>query len=274
MKDGNVNEYHGIADAGPLSSKFTVEGPITAEHNASFIVSGRRSYVDFAMLPYQKFLENMGVDGNYFYDINGKATYKISDRMRISLSQYVDRDKSQTNSSNTNNNLTLTNSEQLTWGNYLTALRWNYAISDNMFVNIIASYYAYRFQNLTGNNYSFNSTIQNKDSLLSRQSNTINTTSQIDDYRINAELTNYINASNQINYGFCVSNQFLKPQSENSQYNQSIGKISTNTTFNDISYNILEGFGYVEEVFHLNTKIDISAGAHYSFYKSGSASYK
>ncbi len=273
MKDGNVNDYHGIVDAA-LSSKFTLEGPITAENNSSFIVSGRRSYTNFTMVPYKNFLQNMDAPGFYFYDLNAKVTYKISDRISVSLSQYIDRDNSQTDNITNNYNLTSSNSEQLTWGNYLTALRCNYAISDNMFVNAIASYNAYRFQDLIGNNNTFKSTIQNKDSITSTQSNTLNTESQIDDYRVTAELTNYINASNQINYGFSISNQLLKPQTESMQYRQSIGEINTNTTLNNISYKIMQSFFYAEEVFHLNTKIDISAGVHFSFYNSTGISYK
>ena len=45
MKEGNLEEFHGEGSIGLISSKLTVEGPIQ-KNKSSFIISGRRTYVD------------------------------------------------------------------------------------------------------------------------------------------------------------------------------------------------------------------------------------
>ncbi|MEL7147417.1 MAG: carboxypeptidase-like regulatory domain-containing protein, partial [Bacteroidota bacterium] len=50
MKEGNNQEFHGEGSIGLVSSKLTLEGPIKSE-NTSFIVSGRRTYIDALASP-------------------------------------------------------------------------------------------------------------------------------------------------------------------------------------------------------------------------------
>ena len=50
MKEGNDQEFHGQGSVGLIASRLTLEGPI-AKDKASFMVSGRRTYVDVLMAP-------------------------------------------------------------------------------------------------------------------------------------------------------------------------------------------------------------------------------
>ena len=51
MKDGDKNHYHTEGGIGLLSTNMTVQGPIQKE-KSSFIVSGRRSYIDLLLKPF------------------------------------------------------------------------------------------------------------------------------------------------------------------------------------------------------------------------------
>ena len=50
MKDGHMKEYHVDGTVSIISSKLTVEGPIVKD-KASFMISGRRTYLDIVMGP-------------------------------------------------------------------------------------------------------------------------------------------------------------------------------------------------------------------------------
>ena len=74
---------------GLLSSRLTLQGPLE-KNKSSFIISGRRTYVDVLSKP---FLNKDNPDtgepnpfsgsGYYFYDLTTKINYKISDKDRI-----------------------------------------------------------------------------------------------------------------------------------------------------------------------------------------------
>ena len=51
MKDGNYKEYHASGGIGLIASRLTIEGPLKKD-TSSFIVSGRRTYVDVLTDPF------------------------------------------------------------------------------------------------------------------------------------------------------------------------------------------------------------------------------
>ena len=73
MKEGNMKEFKGAGSVGLIASKLTLEGPIKTD-KTSFLISGRRTYVDLLARPFvKKAFEAEGGSGNagyYFYDVN------------------------------------------------------------------------------------------------------------------------------------------------------------------------------------------------------------
>jgi hypothetical protein len=51
MKEGNKEALHGEAGIGLISSRLTLEGPLV-KNKASFLVSGRRTYLDLLLMPF------------------------------------------------------------------------------------------------------------------------------------------------------------------------------------------------------------------------------
>ena len=89
MKDGNLKKFGVSGGIGLISSRLAIEGPIVKD-KGSFIISGRRSYLDlFLKLSKDKDIQKTKL---YFYDLNMKANYKLSDKDRIFVSGYFGRD--------------------------------------------------------------------------------------------------------------------------------------------------------------------------------------
>ena len=88
MKEGNLKKWNKEGSIGLISSRIAVQGPIIKE-KMSFILSARRTYYDILAAPF--IASSTGGDGSsvfYFYDLNAKLNYKISDKDRIYLSVY------------------------------------------------------------------------------------------------------------------------------------------------------------------------------------------
>lgn len=133
MKDGNAKRFGASGGIGLISSKLTLEAPIVKD-KGSFIISGRRTYADvFTALSKNEDLRNTSL---YFYDLNLKANYQISDRDRVYISGYFGRDK-----------FSFDDQFGFSWGNATGTVRWNHIFNDRLFGNtsLIYSDYDYAF---------------------------------------------------------------------------------------------------------------------------------
>ena len=146
MKDGNNKKFQADGGIGLLSSRLTLQGPLE-KNKSSFIVSGRRTYVDVLSKPFLN-KENSETgepnpfsgSGYYFYDLTTKINYKISDKDRIYLSGYFGRDVFNFSDSESGFGI------EIPWGNATTSLRWNHLFNDKLFMNTSLIFTDYRFE--------------------------------------------------------------------------------------------------------------------------------
>lgn len=139
MKEGNNKSYHAVGGIGFISSRLTVEGPIV-KNKSSFIVSGRRTYIDQVSRPVLFLTKSeFGKIPYFFYDLNAKVNYRFSDKDRLYFSSYFGRDVF---SLDIGENISF----GIKWGNAITTLRWNHLFSDKLFMNISAIYSDYKFE--------------------------------------------------------------------------------------------------------------------------------
>jgi hypothetical protein len=85
MKDGNMKKTQLSVGVGLLSARVAIEGPIWKD-KISYIITGRRSYIDRT---YQLIGSSMPY---YFYDINAKINYRISEQDQLLISAYRGKD--------------------------------------------------------------------------------------------------------------------------------------------------------------------------------------
>lgn len=155
MKEGNRKEFGGEGSIGIISSKLTLEGPIQ-KNKTSFIVSGRRTYIDLLAKPFIAMANsaNSGQNvnaGYYFYDLNAKVNHKLSENDQLYLSTYLGNDNFYTDFEGggffTGSNQTENKTEAgIGWGNITTALRWNRVWSNRLFSNTTLTFSRYRFK--------------------------------------------------------------------------------------------------------------------------------
>lgn len=138
MKEGNMKKYNVEGGIGLISSRLTVQGPIKKD-KSSFIVSGRRTYIDLLTRPILKRANDGQFAGNeyYFYDINAKLNYTFSDKDRLYVSGYFGRDVFSFNDPAFN--------IRIPWGNATATMRWNHLFSNKLFMNVVGIYNDYNF---------------------------------------------------------------------------------------------------------------------------------
>ena len=148
MKEGSMKEFRGDATIGLISSKLTLEGPIIKD-KTSFIIAGRRTYVDLFAKPFLPESTDLTL---YFYDLNAKINHKVSKNDRLYLSAYmgndafgVDYDGSREGGKESNSSEDGTLNFGLGYGNITSTLRWNHLFSGKLFSNTTLTYSKYSF---------------------------------------------------------------------------------------------------------------------------------
>jgi hypothetical protein len=134
--DGNANAFGASGGIGLIASRLTVEGP-TIKDEGSFIISGRRTYVDlFTHLSRDTTINRASL---YFYDLNAKTNYTLGQSDRIILSGYFGKD-----------NFNYPDYFGFRWGNTTATLRWNHIFADHLFSNTSLIYSNYEYANDVG----------------------------------------------------------------------------------------------------------------------------
>ena len=127
MKEGNMRRRAVRGSIGIVSSRLTLEAPIRRDRT-SFILSGRRTYIDALTRPFLSY--EQGKPTAYFYDASAKVNHILSPRDRLYLSVYAGSDRF---GSETRGDWRSTGS--LGWGNTTAAFRWNRLWSPRLFAN-------------------------------------------------------------------------------------------------------------------------------------------
>lgn len=235
MKEGNMKEYHAEGGIGLIASRLTLEGPIKKE-KGSFMLSGRRTYVDAIIKPFAT--GAMKNSGYFFYDANLKANYKVTEKDRVYLSGYFGRDKFQfANESGSFN-------ANIPWGNSTATLRWNHLFNNKLFLNTTAVYNDYKFAFEAGQN--------NFDIKLS---------SGVRDYNAKMDLDYYSNFNHTFKAGIAYTYHKFIPN----QISGSTGSAELNPNDALIKF-AHEGGAYVMDDFEPTKWLRINAGLRYSFF--------
>ena len=138
MKDGNYKSFQADGGLGLIASRLTLQGPIKKD-TSSFIISGRRTYIDVLVEPFIPDTSSSKGSGYFFYDLTAKLNWRLSDKDRLYLSGYFGRDVF------TFNNSDLDFVFKVPWGNATASMRWNHLFSDRLFVNTTAVFTDYDF---------------------------------------------------------------------------------------------------------------------------------
>jgi hypothetical protein len=141
MKEGNNQRFHAEGGIGITSARLTVEGPVVKD-KSSFMVSGRRSFIDLIMKPFVP--KNQKQNYN-FYDLNAKFNWKLNEKNQLYTSTYVARDLLLEKNLVTRQSSQREILNQLNWGNFTMTARWNHQMNRRTFINTTVYHTRYRF---------------------------------------------------------------------------------------------------------------------------------
>lgn len=249
MKDGNRQKFSGEAGIGLISSRLVLEAPIKKDVS-SFIISGRRTYIDALTRP---FMDKTERGGYYFYDLNAKVNYDINSQNRIYLSGYFGRDKFNVVTKYQNNEK---QTGGLYWQNATGTFRWNHLYGNKLFSNtsLIFSDYSLKI---------YNSIEQDN------QSYSLDYLSGIRDLSFKHDLEYSISPYYNLRSGISIIHHRFAPSAivEKDQSNQVYVNKKT-------LYESIEGGIYLENHITIGQRFKANAGIRYSDFVSDGHAYQ
>ncbi|GHA53986.1 TonB-dependent receptor [Pontibacter akesuensis] len=246
QNEGSDQQLSARGGLGLIASRLTVEGPIQKD-KSSFILSGRRTYVDIFTRQLNRLNENNDdynpIPDYYFYDLNGKLNFKLGKKDELSLSGYYGRDF-----------FGFKDSDFVfgfDWGNTMANLRWRHKFSNNL--------YATTSMSTTGYKYNINNRID----IFS-----IKLTSDIKDYTLKTDFDWFLGKGHSLKFGALATRHYF-----------TVGRL--NFTSEDNSQNFSSGnefeaseFGaYVSDDYTINALLSVNYGLRVSAFNSGGKTY-
>ncbi|MCH1534859.1 MAG: TonB-dependent receptor [Schleiferiaceae bacterium] len=236
QKEGNTKEFAGTMGLGLLSSRLMLEGPLVKD-KASFMIAGRRSYQD-VLLKASPNDDLNSIIAN-FYDLNAKVNYKFNDKSRLFLSAYYGKDA-----------FGVPGLVKFDWGNLGLTGRWNYLITDKLFLNVSTIYSDYDY----AIGFDFPQAKIDNIAFIKNQSNKV-------------AFSWFPNAKHQVNYGAEATIYDFEPFSTTLDY------IDSNLV--DINIELQNEYAvepslYIEDNWKVTNRLTIRGGLRYStFYNLG-----
>ncbi len=222
-KSGNLMRPKVSADINLLSVNLAAEVPITKK--LTIVAAGRRSYSDI----YKTFLAKNLFDKTvpyvtkessdtiiseptfFFYDLNGKLNYRISNNENISISLYKGKDYYKNSYTYINNLYKTANQDSSLWYNYGASASWQKQWNSSFFSNVLigTSGYINSSENETsiiklqpdGHDQDFLPDSQNVFEAESRN--------KLKDFSISMKNTHVIDNFNQLNFGFLIRKNII-----------------------------------------------------------------
>jgi hypothetical protein len=238
MKEGNNQEYQMEGGIGLIASRFSVQGPLKKD-KASFIVSGRRTYVDGVSKPFISKSAQFYGSGYYFYDFNTKINYKFSEKDRLYISGYFGRDV-----------FDFVNGKQsldvnIPWGNATGTVRWNHVFNNKLFANTTAVYNDY--------NFSFEAAQDNFKVKLA---------SGIRDFTLKQDFDFYPSPKHKLKFGWLYTHHRFTPSVVSGQQDS--------VEFNPLNAQVKfanEAALYIQDDWEIASKFGVNVGLRYSSFQ-------
>lgn len=229
LNEGNNKKLAVNGGLGLIFSRLTIEAPIV-KNKSSFIIAGRRSYIDFLAKPFLR--KDLRKSKFYFYDLTAKVNYIINEKNKVFVSGYVGRD-------------VFSSGFQSNWGNTTATVRWNHLFNQKLFLNTTAFYSNYDYELVFGQ--------PNGDQFSWR--------SKIINFSVKPELTYYLNTKNTIHFG---------GQSTLYDFRPGRAKFTSGDQTSDISlkdkFGIESGI-YIDNEQKIGGRITTQYGFRYSFWQ-------
>ena len=267
--DGDSEKTNGSASIGILSSRVSLNGPILKD-KLMYSLSFRRTYFDLIAAPFQSNSEEK--NKYFFFDLNGKLSYYLSEKDKFYLSAYWGKDEytakynyqdiTTYNESNEKEK-TINDNRSSGWGNLIFSGRWNHIFGKKLFSNVTGIVSDYRFYISQTQNY-----------MLGEQWKYIYQSyfSGIRDYGFKVDFDYLPVPQHYIRFGGSYTQHLFYPGID--VVISDINDISPiDTTYGGGQLFRPEAHLYVEDDFKVFERLKVNVGVHFSAFFSESKSY-
>ena len=245
MREGNRKKYSGDIHVSPVAGSVVVEGPLKKD-KASFLISGRRTWLDGLLWTGQKIAGSDFSTGYNFYDLNAKVNWEINPYNRLYISMYNSRDSRfatwKAEDSKHSDRF------RFYWGNLSVSGRWNHLFSPTFFSNITLYYSQFNnSQIMTVYNESVSQREQSK------------TNSRLRDWTLKTDSEIAIGEKHRTRFGTVCSIKYYAPEMSY------IGSVNLNENVRDTTTgNVYSLETYLEDHWQLNDRWSVDAGVRFS----------
>ena len=238
MKDGNNKKLSATGGIGVISSRLTIEAPIKKD-TSSFVISARRTYIDALVQPFIPKSKPAKGSGYYFYDLNTKLNYRLSDKDRLFLSGYFGRDVFSFASNKTGFK------SDIIWGNATGCLRWNHLFNSKLFLNTSAIFSDYHFEfGALQDGFEFR------------------LFSGIRDWNLKSDFSYFPNSKHNIKFGLNYIYHIFTPTSVSAKAGDVVFDLGK-----AVKIYAHDGAAYVNDDWELGKLFRLSAGVRYSYFQ-------
>ena len=270
-KSGNQVRPTVYGDVNLLSANVTTELPVSKK--ITILGAFRRSYSDIYSTGFSKglFERNMDWFGRdsinivnqtrpkfYFYDYNGKLTFRPDKAETFFVSFYGGRDHYENSYSGTSNMLKIDGTDNNTWSNYGVSTNWVRQWNESIFSNIQIGTSGYT--NMSSNLTTIDRTKNLADSIpsLPDSINLFNTFNQNELGDIYLSVRNTLNVSNnnQLNFGFLTRRNTI-------YYHKDAEKVYVYDNTNQTGWTTS---AYVQDKIRASDKLTVKPGFRLTFY--------
>lgn len=232
-REGNKKKFAGSGGIGPLTSRFTLEGPLVKDKSA-FIISGRASYSDWLLgkLMGRRLQQSAAA----FQDITVHISHEINEKNTLYATGYFSSDR-----------FRLASDTTYCYHNILGSLKWRHTFNNQL------------YGVLTGTVSHYDYEITNTENII----NASQLTYRIDQPGLRADFSFFPNARHSIDFG--VSTQFysIAPGSLTPLGNSSL--IRPDVLEQEKA---LESALFISDRFDITPRLSVSAGIRYSLYQA------
>lgn len=230
MNEGNLKKFSGAGAIGPVGGvKLTLGAPIN-HGKGSFMLSGRRTYIDPFIALIGKQEKTLRGTKLFFYDFNAKVNYTVNDKNKLFISGYFGKDV---------NRFPFFDSD-ISWGNTTSTLRWNHLFSGRLFSNFTVVY----------SRYNYNLGVPSTGS-------TFEWKSKIEDINFKADFTYFLSPTTTFNFGLNTINHQFDP-----------GSNKLDSQFDVADSRALEHGTYISVEKEIGNSISLEAGARWSLFQN------
>ena len=246
LNEGNNEGIRATGGLGLIASRLTLDGPIVKD-KANFIVSARRTYVDIFTRQINRLSEGKEdydpIPDYYFYDLNGKLTYKVGKNDDLSLSGYFGRD------------IFGFNDDKFTfdfnWGNTMANLSWRHRFNNSLYATTSLYTSSYRYQ------------INNAIDVFS-----VTLTSAVKDYTLRTDFDLFVKGGHSIKFGAMATHHSFEIGRLNFESDDSTQAFSTGTNLRGTEFGI-----YASDDYQVDAQLSFNYGLRLSGFNSSGKTY-